>query len=66
MVGQGIRKNGQISAAICKRTWRENLTKQELEETLMDIEIVLNNHKSIHIEGGIQLSVLTQNTLFYG
>ena len=32
----------------------------------MDIEIVLNNHKSIHIEGGIQLSVLTQNTLFYG
>ena len=49
-----------------KATGRPNLNKQELEEILLDIEIVLNNQLLIYIEENIQMSVLAPNTLLYG
>ena len=46
---------GLVKQSLCKTAERANLgqTKQELEEILLDIEIVLSNRPSIYIEDDI-------------
>ena len=55
-----------VKQSLFKAIGRANLTKQELEEILLDIEIVLNNQPLIYIEYDIQMPGLTPNTLLYG
>ena len=43
-----------------------HITKQELEEVLLDIAIVLNNQPLMYIEDDIQMPVLITDTLLYG
>ena len=57
---------GLVKQSLYKTTRRANRTKQELEEILLDIEIMLNNRPSIYIEDDIQIPVLTSNTFLYG
>ena len=57
---------GLVKPSLFKATGRANLTKQELDENLLDLEIVLNNRPLICIEEDIQMPVLTPNTLLYG
>ena len=57
---------GLVKQSLFKATGRANLTKQELEEILLGIEIVLHNRSLIYIEGNIQMPVLTPNTFLYG
>ena len=57
---------GWMKQSLFKTTRKANPTKQELEEILLDIEIVLNNLALIYIEENIQMPMLTPNTLLYG
>ena len=57
---------GLVKQSLLKATDRANLTKQVLEEILLDIEIVLNNRPLIYIEDSIHMIVLTPNGLLYG
>ena len=57
---------GLVKQSLFKATGTANLTKQELEEILLGIEIVLHNRSLIYIEGNIQMPVLTPNTFLYG
>ena len=57
---------GLVKQSLFKATGRANLTKQELEEILLGIEIVLHNRSLIYIEGNIQMPVLKPNTFLYG
>ena len=66
MGGQFERMVGLVKQYLFKATGRANLTKEELEEILLDMEIVLNSRPLIYIEGNIQMPVLTPNTLLYG
>ena len=42
------------------------LNWNEFEEVLLDIELTLHNRPLIYVEDGVQLSVLTPNTLIDG
>ena len=55
--GQLERMVGLVKQSLFKATGRANLTKQELEEILLDIEIVLNNRPLIYIKEDIQMPV---------
>ena len=55
-----------VKQYLFKATGRANLTKQELEEILLDMEIVLNSRPLIYIKDNIQMPLLTPNTLLYG
>ena len=57
----GLGKQSQFKA-----TGRANLTKQEPEEILLDLEIVLNDRPLIYIYDDTQMPVLTPNNLLYG
>ena len=63
--GQFKRMVGLVKQSLFKAKGRANLTKKELKEILLDIEIVLNNRPLIYIEEDIQMPVLTSNTLLY-
>ena len=52
---------GLVKQYLIKATGRENLTKQVLEEILLDIELVRHNLPLIYIEEDIQMPVLTHN-----
>ena len=56
---------GLVRQPLFKATGRANLTNQELEVTLLDIEIVLYNRQLNYIKDDIQILVLTSNTLLY-
>ena len=47
-----------MKQSLFKATGRINLIKQELDEILLDIEIVLNNRSLIHTEDNIQIPFL--------
>ena len=49
---------GLVKPSLFKATGRANLTKQELDENLLDLEIVLNNRPLICIEEDIQMPVI--------
>ena len=64
--GQFEKKVGLVKQSLFKRIRRATLTKQELEEILLDIQNVLNARPLIYTEDDIQMPVLTPNTLLYG
>lgn len=47
-----------MKQSLSKATGKINLIKQELDEILLDIEIVLNNRSLIHTEDNIQIPFL--------
>ena len=49
-----------------KATRIAKLTKQELEEFILDTEINLNNQSLMYIDDNIQFLVLTPNILIHG
>ena len=51
-----------VKQSLFKAAGKKNLTKQELEEMLLDIAIFLNNRPLIKTEGDIQLPFSTPNT----
>ena len=56
---------GLVKQCLYKTTGKANLTKQELEEVILDTEINLNNLPLMYIDDDIQFSVLTPNILIY-
>ena len=57
---------GLVKQCLYKTTGKANLTKQELEEVILDTEINLNNLPLMYIDDDIQFLVLTLNTLIHG
>ena len=53
--GQFERMVELVKQSLFKTTGRANLTKQMLEEILLDIDIVLNNRPLIYIEDNIEI-----------
>ena len=53
--GQFERMVELVKQSLFKTTRRANLTKQMLEEILLDIDIVLNNRPLIYIEDDIEI-----------
>ena len=56
---------GLVKKCLYKTTGKANLTKQELEEVILDTEINLNNLPLMYIDDDIQFPVLTPNILIY-
>ena len=57
---------GLVKQCLYKATERAKLTKQELEEIILDTEISLNNRPLMYIDDDIQFPVLTPNILIHG
>ena len=64
--GQFERMIGLVKQSLYKVTGRANLSKEELQDIMLDIEITLNNRPLTYLEDDIQHSVLTPNVLIYG
>ena len=45
---------------------RANLSWNELEEVLLDVEVTLNNRPLCYVEDDVQLPVLTPSTMMFG
>ena len=61
--GQFERMVGLVKKALYKTMGKANLSWNELEEILLDIEIVLNNRPLSYVESDIQMPILTPNDL---
>ena len=57
---------GLAKQCLYKTTEKSKLTKQELEEVILDTEINLNNQPLMYIDGDIQFLILTPNILIHG
>ena len=57
---------GLVKQCLYNATRRAKLTKQELEEVILDTEINLNNRPLMYIDNDIQFPVLTLNILIHG
>ena len=66
MGGQFKRMVGLMKQCLCKTVGKANVSWQELEEVLLDIEIKLNNRPLNYLEDDIQFPILTLNTLAFG
>ena len=64
--GQFERMVGLVKQCLYKATGKAKLTKQELEEIILDTEIILNNRPLLYIDEDIQFPVLTPNILIHG
>ena len=64
--GQFERMVELVKQCLYKATGRAKLTKQELEEVILDTEINLNNRPLMYIDDDIQFPVLTLNILIHG
>ena len=64
--GQFERMVGLMKQCLYKSTGKANLSWNELEEVLFDIESNLNNRPLSYLEDDIQFPVLTPNTLAFG
>ena len=64
--GQFERMVGLAKQCFYKSTGRANLSQEEFEEIVLDIEVTLNNRPLIYVEEDIQMRVLTPNTLLHG
>ena len=56
---------GLMKQCLYKTVGKANLSWQELEEVLLDIETTLNNRPLNYLEDDIQFPVLTPNTLTF-
>ena len=57
---------GLMKQCLYKTVGKANLSWQELEEVLLDVEITLNNRPLSYLEDDIQFPALTPNTLAFG
>ena len=57
---------GLAKQCLYKTTEKSKLTKQELEQVILDTEINLNNQPLMYIDGDIQFLILTPNILIHG
>ena len=57
---------GLVKQCLYKANGRAKLTKQELEEVILDTEINLNNRPLMYIDDDIHFPVLTLNILIQG
>ena len=57
---------GLVKQCLYKASGRTKLTKQELEEVILDTEINLNNRLLMYINDHIQFPILTPNILIHG
>ena len=57
---------GLVKQCLYKATGKAKLTKQELEEVIVDTEINLNKRLLMYIDDDIQFPVLTLNILIHG
>ena len=57
---------GLVKQCLYNATRRAKLTKQELEEVILDTEINLNNRPLMYIDDDIQFLVLKPNILIHG
>ena len=64
--GQFERMVELVKQCLYKTTGKSKLTKQELEEVILDTEINLNNQPLMYIDGDIQFLILTPNILIHG
>ena len=69
MVGWAVRKDDGamlINQCLYLAAGKAKLTKQELEEVILDAEVNLNNRPLVYIDVVIQFLVLTPNILIQG
>jgi hypothetical protein len=64
--GQFERMVGLVKQAFYKTVGNGNLTWNELEEIIIDIETVLNSRPLCYVEDDVQLPLLTPNTMLFG
>ena len=64
--GQFERMVGLVQQCLYRATGRAKLTKQELEEVILDTEINLNNRPLMYIDDDIQFLVLKPKVLIHG
>ena len=64
--GQFERMVGLVKQCLYKATGRAKITKQELEEVILDTKINLNNQPLTYIDDDIQFLILTTNILIHG
>ena len=64
--GQFERMVGLVKQCLYNATGRAKITKQELEEVILDTKINLNNQLLIYIDDDIQFLILTTNILIHG
>ena len=57
---------GLVKQALYKTTGKANLSWNELEEVLLDIETTLNNRPLNYVEDDIQMPILTPHALMVG
>ena len=57
---------GLVKQSLHKTTGKSLLTWTELEDVLLDVELALNNRPLSYVEEGVQLPLLTPNTLLFG
>eukprot|EP00794_Sanderia_malayensis_P005857 gene5857-biopygen4857 len=64
--GQFERMVGLVKQSLYKTIGRANLTWNELNEVILDIEVTLNNRPLNYAEDDLQLPTLTPNILIHG
>ena len=64
--GQFERMVGLVKQALYKTIGNGNLTWNELQEVILDVETTLNNRPLSYVEDDIQLPLLTPNALLFG
>ena len=64
--GQFERMVGLVKQALYKTIGNGNLTWNELQEVILDVETTLNNCPLSYVEDDIQLPLLTPNSLLFG
>lgn len=57
---------GLVKRALYKGIGRANLSWNELEEVLLDVEVRLNNRPLCYVEDDVQLPVLTPSAMMFG
>ena len=64
--GQFERMVGIVEQAFNKSVGNGTLTRAELKDVLLDVEVALNNRLLSYVEEDVQLALLTPNMLQFG
>ena len=64
--GQFKRLVGLVKSAMYKTIGQRNLSRKELQDVIIDVEVALNNRLLDYLENDVQLPVLTPNALLFG
>ena len=64
--GQFERMVGLVKQAMYKVVGNALLTREELEEVLLDVELCLNNRPLSYVEDDVDMPILTPNVMMFG